>query len=106
MEREDYFFGPPFDSRSEKIYALVVYDIVDNKQRNKFAKLLNGYGYRVQKSGFEINVTRPKFEKLISLIPRYCTEIDTIRIYKINVKSEVIKWGIDRTPNQEDVIMV
>ena len=33
-----------------KIYALVIYDIVNDKRRAKFAKRLNQYGIRVQKS--------------------------------------------------------
>lgn len=33
--------------------VLVIYDIPDDKRRNKLATFLEGYGRRVQKSAFE-----------------------------------------------------
>jgi len=106
MERDDYFFGSPKINISNKVYALIIYDITDDKMRTKFAKLLNGYGNRIQKSGFEINVNRSKFDKLLKQISKYCGNSDSIRIYKINGRSEVIKFGVDNTPNQEDVTII
>ena len=106
MEREDYFFGPEQDDASDKVYALVIYDITNDKKRRKFAKLLQGYGYRIQMSGFEINVSRSKFNRLIREIPRFCSEEDSIRVYKINSKSGVMKWEEDRSVEQEDVILI
>lgn len=32
MEREDYFFGPEQDDASDKVYALVIYDITNDKK--------------------------------------------------------------------------
>lgn len=40
------------------MYILVIYDIVDNNRRVKFAKKMNGYGFRVQKSAFEAMISR------------------------------------------------
>ena len=47
---------------------LIIYDIVDNSKRIKFSKYLQGYGNRVQKSAFEANISRKKYEKLINEI--------------------------------------
>ena len=52
MEMEEYFFDTYEDDRKDKIFILVIYDIVDNKKRNKLAKYLQGYGNRVQEIGF------------------------------------------------------
>ena len=35
------------------VFYLVCFDIVDDRVRNKVAKVLKGHGYRVQKSVFE-----------------------------------------------------
>ena len=72
MEREDYFFGEQISVNRSKVYALVIYDIVDNSKRTKLHKLLNGYGTSIQKSGFEICVSPHKFEKLLNQIPAFC----------------------------------
>ena len=42
-----------FVAKSDKRYiVLVIYDIVDNKRRNRMVKCLERYGVRVQKSAF------------------------------------------------------
>ena len=43
---------------------VVSYDIQSDKIRRKLAKLLEGYGVRIQFSVFECNLTDKKFKKL------------------------------------------
>lgn len=81
MEREDYFSGEFQENDRKKVYALVIYDITDNK-------------------------TRTKFEKLLSEIPKYCSSLDTIRVYRITGKNLVDKWGIDNSSFQEETIII
>ncbi|WP_031472685.1 CRISPR-associated endonuclease Cas2 [[Clostridium] aminophilum] len=106
MEREDYFFGEGQTSDSKKIYALVIYDIVDNRKRTKFAKILEGYGNRIQKSGFEVKISTRKFEKLLNEIPKFCSSMDTIRVYRISGQNLVYKWGKDDSKTQDDLIIL
>ena len=47
---EDYYFQISDELESDKEFVLIIYDIVDNRKRVKLAKLLSGYGKRVQKS--------------------------------------------------------
>ena len=47
---------------------VISYDLAENKPRNKLAKLLEGYGVRVQYSVFECNLTEKKFKKLYAQI--------------------------------------
>lgn len=54
---ENYFWNTEEENSIKKLYILVIYDIVDNKRRVRFAKKMNGYGFRVQKSAFEAMVT-------------------------------------------------
>ena len=106
IEREDYFFELTDDDRYSKILVLIIYDIVDNRKRTKFAKHLQGYGTRVQKSAFEAKLTKKKYEKLLREIPFYCSESDSVRIYKIIGKSQVKSWGVEINTNQEDIIFI
>lgn len=45
--------------------VLMIYDIVDNKRRNKMVKCLEAYGVRVQKSAFEALLNRRQYEKML-----------------------------------------
>jgi CRISPR-associated protein Cas2 len=106
MEREDYFFGEFRQVDTKKVYALVIYDIIENKKRVKFAKVMEGYGNRVQKSAFEVSLSEKKFEKLLTVIPKFYGMDDTIRVYRITGKNLVYKWGKDSSTNQEDLIII
>ena len=44
--------------------VLVTYDVTDDRRRRRVAKLLEGYGRRVQRSVFECNLTKAQFQKL------------------------------------------
>ena len=106
MEREDYFFGEGQQRDSRKVYALVIYDIIENKKRTKFAKLMEGYGNRIQKSGFEVTLSENKFNKLLNEIPKFCGAVDTIRVYRITGQNLVYKWGKDSSVAQEELIII
>ena len=91
---EDYYFQISDELESDKEFVLIIYDIVDNRKRVKLAKLLSGYGKRVQKSAFEAMLTTQIYNKLIEEIPRYIDKTeDNVRIYKITGKGKVTSWG-------------
>ena len=106
---EQYILGDEYDAediaKGKKVYALVIYDIVDNKRRTRFAKVMEGYGKRVQKSGFEVRIPEKKFQELLKLIPKYCTSEDSIRVYRITGDNLVYKWGADIGYLSEDVVI-
>ena len=103
---ENYFFGVDEDVRDDRFFALLIYDIVDNRQRTRFAKLMLGYGYRVQKSAFEVMLTKKKYNQMISQIPGYCSKEDSIRIYRITGKSQVTCWGYKDITDENEVILI
>lgn len=47
---------------------LVAYDIADDKRRTKLADLLQGYGYRLQYSLFQIDAKPARMERLVRTI--------------------------------------
>ncbi len=60
---------------------LVIYDVEDNKSRNKVVKELESYGKRVQKSAFECYVDEARQKRLVSKLTGIAGENDSIRIY-------------------------
>ena len=64
--------------------TLVVYDIADNRRRNKLAKFLEGYGRRVQESVFECFLSLDEMQRLHQQIERRVKrDEDNVRFYWI-----------------------
>jgi CRISPR-associated protein Cas2 len=91
-----------------KIYLLVIYDITCTKKRTKFAKMLNGFGYRVQKSAFELYLSPKKYIKLLKNISKYInTEEDSVRLYRLKGDGKIIMWGKHNVKVEaKDVIII
>ena len=108
LDDEDYYFQISEELENDKCFILIIYDIVDNKRRVKFAKLLEGYGRRVQKSAFEAMLSPQKYNKLVNEIPRYISAKkgeDSVRVYRIIGKGKVTAWG--DSPNfEEEIILI
>ena len=104
---ENYFWNTEILSDKKKLYILVIYDIVDNRRRVAFAKKMNGYGFRVQKSAFEAMLSEKNYYKLIDQIPAYIDRNgeDSVRVYKITGKGKVKSWGIEPV-SEEEIILV
>ena len=91
---ENYFWNTEEENSIKKLYILVIYDIVDNKRRVRFAKKMNGYGFRVQKSAFEAMVTENLYRRLLHDIQELIDRrSDSVRVCKmrcvINVYGQV-----------------
>jgi len=77
-----------------RYFVLVIYDIIDNKRRRKMAKLLEAFGFRVQKSAFECMLDRRRYDRLIKIVPRLIDhEEDSLRVYLLSGKMSVLSWG-------------
>ena len=107
FDDEEYYFQITDELESDRLFILIIYDIVDNKRRTKFAKLLEGYGKRVQKSAFEAMLSEKNYYKLIDQIPAYIDRNgeDSVRVYKITGKGKVKSWGIEPV-SEEEIILV
>lgn len=79
------------------LFYIVVYDLPDNKRRQKVHDLLKGYGTWVQYSTFECVLTKRKFTELQNRLRRLLvlTE-DSIRFYPLSshTLSQVETWGV------------
>lgn len=89
-----------------KFIVLMIYDIVDNKRRNKMVKCLEAYGVRVQKSAFEALLNRKQYEKMLResscLIDE---EVDSLRVYVLDDIIDVYTWGIGERKENDCVIL-
>jgi CRISPR-associated protein Cas2 len=78
------------------VLYVVTYDIPSDKRRQKVAKLLEGYGRRVQYSVFECLLSEVKYEELQKrLWRRVKLEEDSVRFYPLSQHTlgRVVLWG-------------
>lgn len=106
MEDENYFFDIDENVESDKVFVLIIYDITDNQKRLKLSKLLLGYGFRIQKSAFEAVITKKKYKELLEHLPPYTSSEDSIRVYKIIGKGQVVSFGKTVENATEDIIVI
>ena len=72
---------------------LVVYDLTCNKERNRVAKLLLGYGFRVQKSVFECRLSKSLRGRLEKDLTRLELQTGTVLIYRIASRTGRREFG-------------
>lgn len=108
--REEYFNLPLENDEksgvSVKTFTLVIYDISDNKRRLKLAKILLGFGCRVQESAFEAMLTKQQLKNLLDKVHRFACDEDNIRIYRIRGNAVVAFYGEGNLVSNDDVIFV
>lgn len=104
----NYFFGldDDIESKDKKFFILVIYDISENKRRNKMVKILSSYGFRVQKSAFEAMIRPEKYNKLLKEIKNIPDKTDSIRVYKIQGKGTVEVFGEPYSIIDEETIII
>lgn len=107
---EEYYFDTIEEFESAQCFVLVIYDIADNKRRLRLSKYLMGYGMRVQKSAFEMMISRKKYEKLLRELPGYLSPADSedsVRLYKIQGRGQMHAWGAENPEaDVEEVILI
>ena len=101
---EKFFFTEP--KEKDEAFSLLIYDIVDNKKRNRFAKFMESYGMRVQKSAFEIRINKRKFYEMLYRIPAFVSAEDSVKLYKIRGNGEVYCWGNARREISEEIVII
>lgn len=103
---ENFIFDTMVPEMEQKSFVLVIYDISENTRRNKLVKLLEGYGFRVQKSAFESRLSERQYQKLLCDIDKFAKENDNIRIYKINGQGEIHSYGIKQDKFENEVLIL
>ena len=68
--------------------------------------MLQGYGFRVQKSAFEARITKRKYNELMNKLPVFAKENDSLKVYKIIGKGQVTSFGVQTSSDIEDVLVL
>lgn len=92
-----------FDKKNKKTFYLIIYDIVDDKKRKKISDLIEGYGKRVQYSSYEVWLTEKQMQILMEKISRMHDENDSIRIYKLTQKPNIVEDDRNSIKLQYDI---
>ncbi|EAX48914.1 CRISPR-associated protein Cas2 [Thermosinus carboxydivorans Nor1] len=91
----------------QKYFVLVIYDIVCNKRRRRMVKLLEAFGFRVQKSAFECQLERRRYDRLVKIAPRLIDKTeDSLRIYLLSGKMSVLSWGREEFVDDNGTIII
>lgn len=91
------------------MFIVVSYDIPDDKRRSLVARILEGYGYRVQKSVFECEVTQELYEKMKKRVERKIKpEEDSVRYYQLceNCIGKIIISGLGAVMREKSFFVV
>jgi CRISPR-associated protein Cas2 len=81
--------------------VLIVYDIPDDKRRQKLATFLEGYGRRVQFSVFECFISLPQMKKLYEKVKKQVKPSeDNVRFYWITADCLTKAYTIGSEPPQ------
>lgn len=103
---ESYIFETDEQTEERNYFVVISYDIYDNKRRYKFSKFLERYALRVQRSVFEGELSKQKYNSLISKIGNYIAEDDNVRVYRINGNGSIKVWGRVDTTKIDDIIII
>ena len=87
-----------------KNLVLVIYDVSDNKKREKLVKCLKSYGVRVQKSSFECLLSKKLYKKMVKESNKIIDKkTDSLRIYKMNNENKILNYGIGKNIDKDNI---
>lgn len=72
---------------------VVAYDVSDDAEREKVAKILQGFGSRVQKSVFECRLTAGMRNRLATRLEKLELATGGVLLYRLNERSRAIAIG-------------
>lgn len=90
-------------------FYLVCYDVVNDTRRNRIAKLLKGYGLRVQKSVFECLLNEEQLQLVRQRLDRYLKpEEDQVRFYPMSghTRGKVLVLGMQPDREIDDDVFI
>jgi len=86
------------------MFYLICYDIVNDRRRDRTARLLEGYGLRIQKSVFECTLTPDQYDFLQRRLQtkRYLnSDEDQIRFYPMSPRHRKLVVILGTQPNYQ-----
>jgi CRISPR-associated protein Cas2 len=68
---------------AQRTHHVIAYDVEDDGKRTKLARLLEGYGDRVQKSVFEAELSAAELKEILDAASKLVARDDSLRIYAV-----------------------
>ena len=75
---------------------LLTYDITNTKNRTKLSTLLEGYGYRVNFSVFELDLKKHQLEDFLKEIEPFYEKEDSVRIYAFSADTVERSYDLNK----------
>lgn len=72
---------------------LAVYDITENRERDRVAGVLEGWGVRVQESVFEVRLTKATQSRLWAQLEALGVETGYVFLYRVDGKAKRKELG-------------
>lgn len=91
------------------MFIVVCYDIPDDKRRTRLSKALEGFGYRVQKSVFECEVSPQLYEKMQRRVKKIVNVgEDSVRYYHLcqSCLPKIAIWGLGEVKREKPFFTV
>jgi len=90
-------------AKKKSFFCIIIYDIVSNKRRLKLAKVLEGFGLRVQRSCFEVDLEKSNYQTLIRELEDFYDpdQLDNIIIY-VGSREETMRLNTDEVEVEKD----
>ena len=91
------------------MFYLICYDVTCDRRRNRVARLLKGFGMRVQKSVFECVLSPEQFEMVCRKLEGYLEiEEDQVRFYLMSASTrrKVAIVGLQPERQVDDVAFI
>ena len=90
-------------AKKKSFFCIIIYDIVSNKRRLKLAKLLEGFGIRVQRSCFEVDLEKSNYRSLLSELQAFydADQLDNIIVYVGN-REETLRLNTDEVEIEKE----
>lgn len=63
---------------------LAIYDVTDDRERGHVADILEGFGVRIQKSAFEIRLTKTHRSRLLRDVEALAIESGWVALYRLD----------------------
>ena len=92
---------------SQEQLWVIAYDSPSNKRRRKLAKLLEGYGERLQWSVFECRLQSHQLKRLRQMLAGIATADDSVRLWSVPQRAaaaEQLGRPVEHTPWEDKVI--
>ncbi len=81
---------------------IVIYDITNNREQQRVSKIMEGYGFRVQKSAFECLLSRAGRDRLRKRLEEISLQTGFVTIYQLQGNARPCSVGRVPTDNPDD----